>query len=113
MSVGSWNNEPAGLPNARTRFTMLRRIALIGGIAQVMFWLLFAFYISYKANSLGDGLEWVAMVPATGILAVLVAPGLLLGAINRLLVLAAGLVLAAALFNVLLFAQVAQELAPK
>ena len=113
MSAGSWNNEPADRPKADERFTTLRRIALIGGIAQVPCWLLFAFYISCKANPLGDGLEWVAMVPATGILVVLVAPALLFGAINRLLALAAGLVLAAAIFNVLLFVQVAEELAPK
>lgn len=113
MTAPQWNNELADPPKSEARFRTLRRIALVGGIAQVLFWLLFAVYISYRANPLGDGLEWVAMVPATGVLIVLVAPGLLLGVINRLLVLAAAFALAAAVFNVLLAVQIVQELAPK
>ena len=53
------------------------------------------------------------MVPATGIFLVLVAPGLLLGLLGRLLAVAAALVVAGALFNVLLFVQIAQEFASK
>jgi hypothetical protein len=71
----NWNNEPdddAPAPDAEA--VPLRRIASIGGAAQALFWIFFAFYVSYHANPRGDGMEWLAMMPATFILVVFVRP---------------------------------------
>jgi hypothetical protein len=53
------------------------RIAVltIGGL-QVGFWLYLFFYIAQHSNPKGDGMEWVAMAPATGVLVALVWPAL-------------------------------------
>jgi hypothetical protein len=46
-------------------------VLIIGGL-QVGFWLYLFFYIAEHSNPKGDGMEWVAMAPATGVLVALV-----------------------------------------
>lgn len=91
---------------------MLRRIALYGSAAQVAFWLFFAIFIAWSANPRGDGMEWLAMVPATLILLGLVLPALLLSVLGRLSVAAAVLAGAGAVLNAFLFVQILGELHP-
>jgi hypothetical protein len=62
---------------------------------------------------MGDGMEWVALVPATGILGLFVAPALIIGAINRLLILGALFAITGAVLNVLFFIEIARELVGK
>ena len=50
-------------------------VLIIGGL-QVGFWLYLFFYIAQHSNPKGDGMEWVAMTPATGVLVALVWPAL-------------------------------------
>ena len=109
LSEGNAEPDASQEPDAET--LPLRRVAVFGGLAQGAFWLFFASYVTSHANPLGDGMELVAMVPETFILIGLVAPGLLLGLIGRWLVLGVVLVGAGAIFNVLLFIQIARELA--
>jgi hypothetical protein len=85
-------------------------VLTIGGL-QVAFWLYLFFYIAQHSNPKGDGMEWVAMAPATGILVMFVWPALQFGAKNELLFLAILLTLTAALINVVFFAEIAREFA--
>ena len=107
MSPADHVSDP---PRAARRAT-LRKVALYGGFVQVAFWVFFHFYIRANANPLGDGLEWIAIVPATGILLAFVAPALVLAVIGRLIVVAAGLAIVGALLNAVLFVQIAGEFA--
>jgi hypothetical protein len=85
-------------------------VLIIGGL-QVGFWLYLFFYIAQRSNPKGDGMEWVAMGPATGILVMFVWPPLQFAAKNELLFLALLLTLAGALMNLALFVEIAREFA--
>ncbi len=93
------------------KFKALRAVVLIAAGLQVLFWLYFFFYIGQHSNPKGDGMEWVAVMPATLILAIFVVPALQFGTKNRMLL--AGLLLAAAgaLLNIAFFAEIAREFA--
>jgi hypothetical protein len=85
-------------------------VLIIGGL-QVGFWLYLFFYIARHSNPKGDGMEWVAMAPATGILVMFVWPPLQFAAKNELLLLALVLTSAGALMNAALFIEIAREFA--
>jgi hypothetical protein len=85
-------------------------VLIIGGL-QVGFWLYLFFYIAHHSNPKGDGMEWVAMAPATGILVMFVWPPLHFAAKHELLLLAFLLTSAGALLNAALFAELAREFA--
>jgi hypothetical protein len=85
-------------------------VLIIGGL-QVGFWLYLFFYIAQHSNPKGDSMEWVAMVPATGVLVALVWPALQSGAKNELLFLALLLTFTAGLINLAFFAEIAREFA--
>jgi hypothetical protein len=95
------------------QFAGLRRAILITGAAQVALWCYLWAFIARHANPMGDGMEWVALVPATGILGLFVAPALIIGAINRLLILGALFAIAGAVLNVLFFIEITRELVGK
>ncbi len=46
--------------------------------AETLFWLYTFYYVSHRANPLGDGLEWMAAVPLTLIVLAGVVPAALL-----------------------------------
>ena len=89
----------------------VRRTALIIGAVQVAFWAWLFFYIAQHSNPKGDGMEWVAMGPATAILVMFVWPALQFSRKNELLLLSLLLASLAAFMNVALFVEIAREFA--
>jgi hypothetical protein len=85
-------------------FRGLRPAILIAGGAQIALWCYLWIFIGQHANPKGDGLEWVALVPATGILGLFVAPAIIIGLINRLLIVGALLAAIGLTLNIALFA---------
>ncbi len=62
------------------------RLLILGGIAlQALIYLYLFVFIGRHANPMGDGLEWVAIVPATVILAAGMIPSIGLCFSRRLL----------------------------
>lgn len=66
--------------------------------------------IAVNANPMGDGMEFVAIVPFGLIFLALVVPSLMLALRGRMLPLAATLAVAGLILNVLLFKEIASEL---
>jgi hypothetical protein len=89
----------------------VRLAAMVLAAAEIVFWLYAFFYISRHANPFGDGLEWAAMVPLTAIALCLAFPALVLSPFRRAAWIAAGLALAAALANIVVWTQVLSEFA--
>lgn len=89
----------------------LRVAALVGAAAEVVFWLYAFFYISRRANPLGDGVEWTAMVPLTAVTLCLAFPALVLSPFRRAAWISAGLVIAAAIADLAIWTQILGELA--
>jgi len=81
-----------------------------GAVEAALPFLLFV-YIDRNANPMGDGMEFVALVPAFLILIVFAAPALLLGAINRLLTLGAAFAGAGAVISIWFYADIIREFA--
>jgi hypothetical protein len=91
----------------------VRLAAMALAAAEIVFWLYAFFYISRHANPLGDGLEWAAMVPLTGIALLLAFPALVLSPFRRAAWIAAGLAIAAAAADVVIWTQILGEFAGK
>jgi hypothetical protein len=89
----------------------LRAGVLIAAAVQAALPVGLYFYIDRNANPMGDGLEWIAMVQALFIFVVFVPPALILGAINRLLVIGALFAGAGALVSLAYYAEIAREFA--
>jgi hypothetical protein len=91
----------------------LRLLAWICAGLQVLVWLYLAYYIGQHTNPKGDGMEWVAMSPATMILVATIVPVWRLARNNNgeWLEVAAGLAALGVALNLLLFFQVANEFA--
>jgi len=83
-------------------------IALAG--VQTLYWLYTFRLIAVNANPMGDGMEFVAIMPFGFPFAALIVPALWLGARGRWLALAALLAIAGLILNVLLFMEIASEL---
>ncbi len=81
-------------------------MALAG--AQVAFWLYSWIYIGQRANPKGDGMEWVAIAPATLILGAFVLPALTFAWNGQSLVVAALLAVVGAGLNVAFFLEIAR-----
>jgi hypothetical protein len=86
------------------------RGASAGPAAQTVYWLYTFRLISMNANPMGDGMEFVAIVPLGLVFFALVAPSLMLGLQGRMLPLGAALAIAGLILNVLLFIEFASEL---
>jgi hypothetical protein len=78
--------------------------------AQAAYWLYTFRLILVNANPLGDGFEWVAVVPFGIVFLAFVAPSLWLGVAGRRLPLGVALALAGLVLNGLLFIEIASEL---
>ena len=91
----------------------VRLAAMALAAAEIVFWLYAFFYISRHANLLGDGLEWAAMVPITGITLFLAFPALVLSPFRRAAWIAAGLAVAAAVADVIIWVQILGEFAAR
>ena len=78
--------------------------------AQTAYWLYTFRLIAVNANPMGDGMEFVAIVPFGFVFLALVVPALLLGLRGRMLPLAAALAVVGLVLNVLLFIEIASEL---
>lgn len=87
-----------------------RYFTLVLAGAQTAYWLYTFRLIAVNANPMGDGLEFVDIVPFGFVFLALVAPSLLLAATGRMLRLGAVLVIAGLIANVLLFLEIASEL---
>jgi hypothetical protein len=83
-------------------------IALAG--AQTAYWLYTFRIIAVNANPMGDGMEFVAIVPFGFIFLALVVPSLMLALRGWMLPFAAALTVAGLILNVLLFIEIASEL---
>jgi hypothetical protein len=66
-------------------------------------------YIARHANPMGDGMEWVALVPALLLAGLFAAPALLASVINRLLVPGALWAVAGAVLSLAFYAEIARE----
>jgi hypothetical protein len=90
------------------------RLAAMGmAAAEIVFWLYAFSYISRHANPLGDGLEWAAMVPLTIVTLCLAFPALVFSPFARAAWIAAGMALAGALADAVIWMQVLGEFASK
>jgi len=100
------------MTNARLRLTTLAVVA-----AETLFWLYTFYYVASHTNPLGDGMEWLAVVPMTIIFLALVVPALILGVVGCWFTLAtrlaAGLAVIAAAANVIVWTQILGEFADK
>ncbi len=88
----------------------LRNYSLILGTAQGLYWLYTFRLIYVNTNWMGDGMEWVAVMPFGFIFFGLVGPALVMNHDGRWLKLAAVLVTVAFVLNALLFFEIASEL---
>ncbi len=87
----------------------LRPFVLALADAQIAFWLYLWVYIGARANPKGDGMEWVAIAPATLILGAFVLPALIFAWKRQSLLVAALLAIVGAGLNVAFFLEIARE----
>jgi hypothetical protein len=83
-------------------------IAVAG--AQAAYWLYTFRLILVNANPLGDGFEWVAVVPFGIVFVGFVVPSVCCGLAGRMLPLGVALAVAGLILNWLLFIEIASEL---
>ena len=79
--------------------------------AQALVYIFLYYNIWKHTHPMGDGMEWVAVVPALFLAGLSAAPGLLLSVINRLLIPGALWAVAGAILNLAFYTEVASELA--
>jgi len=95
----------------RSRATLLRTLILVGVGVQVLIWLYLFVFIAQHANPKGDGMEWVAVVPATLVLAVGAVPALVLLVNRRWLALGVLFAAVGIILNAGFFIEIAREFA--
>lgn len=104
--------EAKRLPDApdRRNISGLRIVVFIMSAVQAVLPLGLIVFIARHANPMGDGMEWVGVVPALFLAALSGAPGLIASVSNRWLI--AGLLwaIAGALLNYAFYAEVWSEL---
>jgi hypothetical protein len=88
----------------------LRAAVFVASAVQALLPLGLIVFIARHANPMGDGMEWVGMVPALFIAALTAAPGLIASIANRWLL--AGLLwaIAGALLNLAFYAEIVSEI---
>lgn len=111
MAVSLLEMNIPELPTAAPPARHLRAFVLVAAGAQAAFWLYTFRFIAVNANPMGDGMEWVAVMPFGFIFFAIVMPALLLGARGRALRLGALLVCLGLAFNLLLFLEIMDEFA--
>ena len=87
-----------------------RRFIIAVTTAQTAYWIYTFRLIAVNANPMGDGLEFVAVVPFGLVFITLVAPPLVLGIWGRMLPLGVLLAVAGLIANGLLFLEISSEL---
>ncbi len=94
-----------------------RTAAFTAAGAETLLWLYSFRYIAIHANPRGDGMEWLAAVPVTGVFLVLVLPALIAAVIGcwlqRAAQIAAVLAALAAVLDTVVWVQIAAEFAGK
>jgi len=100
--------KPFGLLDGRN-IPGLRPAPFIVSAAQALLPLGLIVLIARHANPMGDGMEWVAMVPALFLAGLSAAPALLLSVSNRLLVPGALWAIAGAAVNFAFYTEIARE----
>jgi hypothetical protein len=88
----------------------LRNYSLIVGAIQGAYWLYTFRLIYVNTNRMGDGMEWVAVMPFGFIFIGLVGPALVMSRDGRWLKLSALLITVALVLNALLFFEIVSEL---
>jgi len=101
-------DDPFVAESPKARFFRYFVLAVAG--AQTVFWLYTFRLIYVNANPMGDGFEFVAVVPFGFVFLALVAPSLLLGSSGKKLALCATLAVAGLILNAFLFLEIASEL---
>ena len=95
----------------------LRLITLAVAAGETAFWLYTFYYIGRHANPLGDGMEWLAIVPMTIIVLTLIAPAVILAVIGHWYALAtklaALLAVAALVADVVIWTEILGEFAQR
>ena len=89
---------------------VLRSFLIAVASVQAAYWLYTFRLILVNMNPLGDGFEWVAVVPFGIVFLVFIAPSLWLDVTRRMLPLGVALALAGLILNWLLFIEIASEL---
>ena len=87
----------------------LRLAVFIVSAAQALLPVGLMVYIARNANPMGDGMEWVAMVPAVFIAGLFAAPALLSSVFNRLLIPGALWAIAGAVVSLAFYTEIARE----
>ncbi len=94
-----------------------RAAALAAAIAETLLWLYSFQYIAAHANPRGDGMEWLAAIPFTGVFLVLALPALIAGVIGwwslRVAKIAAGLAALAAAADIVVRTEIVREFSGK
>lgn len=98
--------DPASDEARRQRF---RTAAKIGVRIQLALYVLLFVYIGWHSNPKGDGMEWVAVMPATILLFLGAVPAFVLTRADRLPGLAATLAIIGVAMNVAFFLEIARE----
>jgi hypothetical protein len=99
----------SSVAESRVAWFFRRLVVAVAG-AQTLYWLYTFRLIFMNADPLGDGFEYVAIVPFGVVFLALVAPSLWLASGGRMLPLSAALGVAGLVLNVLLFIEIASEL---
>ncbi len=92
------------------RAKRLRLAVHVGIAAQVLIYVYLYVYIYQHANPMGDGMEWVAVVPATFILAVGLIPTVALRLNRRLLPAAAIVAFVGVVINAAFLLEIVREM---
>jgi hypothetical protein len=100
--------EPKKAPGQDMRG--LRVVVFIASAVQALLPLGLIVFIARHANPMGDGMEWVGVVPALFIAALTAAPGLIASINNRWLIGGLLWAIAGALLNYVFYAEVWSEL---
>ncbi len=101
---------PSVPESAPRRTQILRGLTYVAAAAQALAFINLIVFIARHSNPLGDGMEWVAVVPGLVVLGVGTLPALVLSAKAKLLPLALCLALAGIALNVAFFFEIVSEM---
>lgn len=95
---------------AEGRGKLLRVMLYAAVAAQVLIYLYLYVYIAQHANPKGDGMEWVAVMPASFVLGIGIVPALLLRNTERWLPIAVLAACAGIVLNIAFFFEILREM---
>ncbi len=105
-------SEVSGQDRGKTdgRGKLLRAMLYAAIAAQVLIYLYLYVYIGQHANPKGDGMEWVAVMPASFVLGIGIVPALLLLQWKRWLPIAVLAACAGVALNIAFFLEIVREM---